>query len=107
MSSWTKVTDESDGFTKVQDTLIPYDSGDYSYDDDLYYDNTTQYDKVADASSVWASFGGLIHLATEGLRKLIMTEDSTDYIVVSKGAESGTWTDVSDASTSYTKVIDA
>ena len=115
-TGFTKVADKTAGFTKVQDTLIIYDSTDYTYDADLYYDNTTQYTKVADktagftkvvdTSSIWISLGGLIHLATEGLREFIITEGPTDYIVISKGVESGTWTDVSDTSTSYTKVSD-
>lgn len=88
MTSWTKETDSTTSYTGVTDS-------------------STSYTNVSDGSDIWAAFGGLIHLVTEGLRELLMTEGDTDYIVVSKGVESGTWTDEADASTSYTKVSDA
>ena len=88
MTSWTKTADASTSFTKVSDV-------------------STTYTDDADVITPWGAFGGLLYLATEGSRELIMTEDSTDYIVVSRGVESDTWTDVDDSSTSWTKVIDA
>jgi hypothetical protein len=88
MTSWTKVTDESSSYTKETD-------------------QSTSYTPVADQSSVWGMTGGLIYLATEGSRDLIMSEGELDYLVYSKGVDGITWTDVSDQSTAWNKVIDA
>jgi len=88
MSSWTKVADETTVYTDVSDIA-------------------TSYTEVDDTDTQWGAFGGLIHLATEGLRELMMTEGETDYIVVSKGSDGISWSDIADASTGWTKVIDA
>lgn len=84
---YTKVTDVSTSYSKTTD-------------------QSTSYTKEADKTTQWPSFGGLIHLATEGLRELLMTEDDTDYIVVSKGSDGISYTKVTDISTIYTKVTD-
>lgn len=86
-TSWTKDTDQSTSYTDVSDS-------------------STSYTDVSDGSDTWAPFGGLLYLATEG-GDILANEDESVYLVVSKGVESSTWTDVSDASTSYTKVSDA
>ena len=112
MTSWTKVTDGSTEYGSGDiDYVMTSEDGEYMLTEDGEYivaeGPSVDYTKVADGSDIWASFGGLLYLATEGLRELIMTEGPTDYIVVSKGVESGTWAEVADVSTSYTKVIDA
>lgn len=87
MTSWTKETDSTTSYTGVTDSL-------------------TGYTGVTDADSQWAPFGGLLYLATEG-GDILANEDESTYLVVSKGSEGITYTDVADQSTSWTKVSDA
>lgn len=87
MSTWTKVVDKVTSITKVADVV------------DTFVD-------VADDVNQWASFGGLLYLATEA--RVPLTNEAEDtYIVISKGSDGVTYTDVDDVATSYTKVIDA
>lgn len=87
MTSWTKVTDSTTTYTDVSDA-------------------STSYTDVSDEVSQWAPFGGLLYLATEG-GDILANEDESVYLVVSKGSEGITYTDVADQTTSWTKVSDA
>lgn len=87
MTSWTKETDSTTSYTDVSDA-------------------STSYTDVSDEVSQWAPFGGLLYLATEG-GDILANEDESVYLVVSKGSEGITYTDVADQTTSWTKVSDA
>lgn len=87
MTSWTKKTDSTTTYTDVSDA-------------------STSYTDVSDEVSQWAPFGGLLYLATEG-GDILANEDESVYLVVSKGSEGITYTDVADQTTSWTKVSDA
>lgn len=87
MTSWTKETDSTTTYTDVSDA-------------------STSYTDVSDEVSQWAPFGGLLYLATEG-GDILANEDESVYLVVSKGSEGITYTDVADQTTSWTKVSDA
>jgi len=65
------------------------------------------YGKENDAYSQFSPIGGLLYLATEGLRQRLMTEGPTDYIVVSKGTEEGDFDKEENILTSYIKTPDA
>lgn len=79
-------------------------------------DVTTVYGEVADVSPSYTKqgdqytqlspIGGLLHLATEGSRIPLVSEDRSIYIVVSKGSEGINYTKGADVSTAYTKVLD-
>ena len=88
-TTWSKTTDITTSYSGV-------------------VDKNTSYTKDTDIDTIWPSFGGLIHLATEGNRDLITTENEVTvcYIVVSKGPDGIIYTKVTDISTPYTKVND-
>lgn len=88
MTSWTKEIDSTSSYTKEDDQV-------------------TTYSGESDQLSPWSAYGGLIYLATEGLRERIMSEGNLDYLVYSKGVEGITWNGEADQSSVWTKVSDA
>jgi len=89
MTAWNKTIDITTSYTDVADQV-------------------TSYTGVGDQDSQWSSFGGLIHLVTEGKRELLTTEATTNicYIVVSKGPDGIVYAKVTDQSTPWTKIND-
>lgn len=67
---------------------------------------STVYTKIADKSTRWGMWGGLIRLCTEGNREDVMGEGRVDYIVVSHGEDVEIWTDTSNVSSTWTKISD-
>ena len=76
----------------------------------LYIDEDGEivsYSKENDTYSQFSAYGGLLYLATEGHRERLMTEGPTDYLVVSKDANSEDYDKDEDQETAYIKTTDA
>jgi hypothetical protein len=111
MTSWTKVTDSSTDYKggDIDYRMLSEDEAYILTEDGEYIvaeGPSTSFTDVSDIVSQWAPFGGLLYLATEG-GDILANEDESTYLVVSKGSDGVTYTDVADQSTSWTKVSDA
>lgn len=104
MTAYTKVTDNNTSYIPSESYGFLYDSLDVYDDPSRMYDGgvLTPFTETADISTSYIPTGLLMYLGTEG-DDLLMAEDDITYLLISNY---GSWTKVSDTSTSYIKVAD-